>query len=607
MEDLSEAFGLNQRASALDPETVSETDVPHGKHQTDPIQGMSSKAAESGQGSSDLRNLGEKKNEKTDKVDRPADDDEGPGIELNRPETETPVGGQRIPPQNPGAPGRNHGTAVDWDTMQKDFLPQGASPHPFPGLSTGGLHSNINPFASVSCTQRQSSRQSSTTAPSPQYTLFGGGQTGGWSQLAPTPPQQVEDKMAALQAAAASGDLQTARWIVKCIEQEAVHNEKEKQMDEMRKLLQQGALLTKKRQETTEPPPPKTNDISRIQLIDIDISSARAAQNSQYLFLSLLKQLKIPLVGGTQTQAEDLSLLIDKWCAKQPDIITSLRNTFMDGGTGADRLRHIERNFIQPKVAKRDTDPEGAIASYDYTKLFSETGMEFQAELLNYRELISRLPADVRASAKYWIKRIKHKAGTELLNNLDRAMREEEEEGDGSISVMSVSRDWTDFAYMMAKAIDIKRQYDSAQEFNPRQQPKIAAHTSDEQQQVSRPGNCTKCDGSLCPYRVSQENECDVYGKMTMSRAAEIMNKVGYKYHVDKMRRRFNLQSISYPHPTSAQKEALASYERHLQNKWGKPPKVNAHGENDAADQHEKQEGHGKADMLTLQKELGIY
>ena len=65
MEELSEAFGLNQRASALDPETVSETDVSHGKHQTDPIQGMSSKAAESGQGSSELRNLGEKKNEKS--------------------------------------------------------------------------------------------------------------------------------------------------------------------------------------------------------------------------------------------------------------------------------------------------------------------------------------------------------------------------------------------------------------------------------------------------------------------------------------------------------------------------------------------------------------
>jgi hypothetical protein len=44
-----------------------------------------------------------------------------------------------------------------------------------------------------------------------------------------------------------------------------------------------------------------------------------------------------------------------------------------------------------------------------------------------------------------------------------------------------------------------------------------------------------------------------------------------------------------------------------LQNKWGKPPKVNAHAENDAADQHEEQEGRGKADMLVLQKELGLY
>ena len=94
---------------------------------------------------------------------------------------------------------------------------------------------------------------------------------------------------------------------------------------------------------------------------------------------------------------------------------------------------------------------------------------------------------------------------------------------------------------------------------------------------------------------------------MTMSRAAELMDRIGYKYHVNKMRRQNNRQSINYPHPTSAQKEALASYERHLQNKWGKPPKVNAHAENEAADQHEEQEGHGKCDMLALQKELGIY
>ena len=64
-------------------------------------------------------------------------------------------------------------------------------------------------------------------------------------------------------------------------------------------------------------------------------------------------------------------------------------------------------------------------------------------------------------------------------------------------------------------------------------------------------------------YRLSQENECDVYGSMTMSRAAELMNKIGYKYHVDKMRRNNGHQMINYPHPTSAQKEALESYERH--------------------------------------------
>ena len=46
-----------------------------------------------------------------------------------------------------------------------------------------------------------------------------------------------------MQAAVASGDMQTNSWIVKSIQQEAVHNENEKRMNEMRKLvLQQGAL-----------------------------------------------------------------------------------------------------------------------------------------------------------------------------------------------------------------------------------------------------------------------------------------------------------------------------------------------------------------------------
>jgi len=142
----------------------------------------------------------------------------------------------------------------------------------------------------------------------------------------------MNDKVAALQAAVAPGDMQTASWIVKSIQQEAVHDENEKHMNEMRKLLlQQGALMQKTtRPELTEPPPPKPNDFSRIQLIEIDISSARAAENSMYLFHSLMKQLKIPLDGGTSAQNTDLSLLIDIWCAEQPDIITSLRNIFMD-------------------------------------------------------------------------------------------------------------------------------------------------------------------------------------------------------------------------------------------------------------------------------------
>ena len=50
----------------------------------------------------------------------------------------------------------------------------------------------------------------------------------------------------------------------------------------------------------------------------------------------------------------------------------------------------------------------------------------------------------------------------------------------------------------------------------------------------------------LCPYRLSQENECDVHGKMTMSRTAELMmNKIGYTYHVDKMRRNNGRQMIN--------------------------------------------------------------
>ena len=109
MEEPCRAFDTKPSTTALESEPVSETDVSHGKHQTDPIQGKSSKADEHGPGPSGLRSLGKKQVEENDTVESPAEGDEEPGIEPNQTETETPVGGQRIPPQNPGAPMRSYG------------------------------------------------------------------------------------------------------------------------------------------------------------------------------------------------------------------------------------------------------------------------------------------------------------------------------------------------------------------------------------------------------------------------------------------------------------------------------------------------------------------
>jgi hypothetical protein len=48
MEEPCRAFDTKPSTTALKSEPVSETDVSHGKHQTDPIQGKSSKADEHG-------------------------------------------------------------------------------------------------------------------------------------------------------------------------------------------------------------------------------------------------------------------------------------------------------------------------------------------------------------------------------------------------------------------------------------------------------------------------------------------------------------------------------------------------------------------------------
>ena len=80
----------------------------------------------------------------------------------------------------------------------------------------------------------------------------------------------------------------------------------------------------------------------------IDVSTASKAQNSQYLFMGQLEELKIPTSGCTAEQSKQLKQLVDKWGCENEPIITSLRNTFGTSGSGAERLEHVVANFILP-------------------------------------------------------------------------------------------------------------------------------------------------------------------------------------------------------------------------------------------------------------------
>ena len=94
--------------------------------------------------------------------------------------------------------------------------------------------------------------------------------------------------------------------------------------------------------------------------------------------------------------------LVDKWCCESEPIITSLRNSFESGGSGAERAKARSiACFIEPKQQQRDVDPEGDIAAYDYSKLMAGKGTDFHSELLNFREKVARLPKGVRADPAY--------------------------------------------------------------------------------------------------------------------------------------------------------------------------------------------------------------
>jgi hypothetical protein len=123
--------------------------------------------------------------------------------------------------------------------------------------------------------------------------------------------------------------------------------------------------------------------------------------------------------------------VVEKWCCEGEPIITSLRNTFESGGSGAERLEHVVACFIQPKQQQRDVEPEGEVAAYNYRKLMAGTGTDFHSELLNFKEKVARLPKGVKADPPYWINRIKEKTSDGLLAVFERQVKEEMKTGNG--------------------------------------------------------------------------------------------------------------------------------------------------------------------------------
>jgi hypothetical protein len=74
--------------------------------------------------------------------------------------------------------------------------------------------------------------------------------------------------------------------------------------------------------------------------------------------------------------------------------------------------------------------------------------------------MISHLPVKVRGDAAHWTKRIERKAGCQLLFYMNQVVQEELQEGTAELEKSEIRNDWTAFSTVMAKAIDVKRQFD---------------------------------------------------------------------------------------------------------------------------------------------------
>ena len=513
----------------------------------------------------------------------------------------TPPGSNPSPPQIPGAPVQNRMCGGSYDqnggTGQAQYTPQ-----PFNGFNPGQPHGSMQMGATPGWTPMPMPYGAHSMSPQYQVPVYGG------QQQMMMPPGQTPFQMA-------QGDMsmkmmmdQFMQGFIQYAEQQKQNQQQYQQYQQQQQNQQQQTKQSNTKAETVfewgqekEQRNERTLDISRVKVSPIDVSTASKAQNSQYLFMGQLEELKIPTSGCTAEQSKQLKQLVDKWGCENEPIITSLRNTFGTSGSGAERLEHVVANFILPMQQQRDVDPEGEVARYNYDKLLQGTGMDFHSELLNFQEKIARLPKGVRADPAYWINRIKEKASDGLLASFERQVREEVKTGNGGAQY-DADHEWTAFNRLMSKAIDVQKRRNAKAEPEPKLGPLgFAAHSGPpglgaggRQQPGGRPntGGCVLCDGYKCPHKLDEDSPCDVYSaNVTQARCKEIIDDPPYKLYVDTGRKRSNNYPLNYPQPTEMQKAKLREYDQFKENQraakgkggngrdtqMGRPPATNAH------------------------------
>jgi hypothetical protein len=354
------------------------------------------------------------------------------------------------------------------------------------------------------------------------------------------------------------------------------------------------------------------------------IDSVEGAELSVPLYsMGQLEELEVPTSGGNAEQSKQLKQLVDKWCCENEPIITSLRNTFESGGSGAERLEHVVASFSMPMQQQRDIDPEGAVAQYDYSKLMAGTGTDFHSELLNFKEKISRLPKGVRADPAYWINRIKEKMSDGQLAAFDCELKSEEKSGKWGRPTRSRSR------------VDHLQQGDvESNRYSEGTQRKISYRAA-----VHSIWPCSAWHGdwgapaagrtpaSMRPVRWIQMSArkrcqqpvwCVCIQRITQHHAKEILDDPPLKAFIDRVRKRYGKALINYPQPTEVQKQKLESYDAYRETLFaakgkggkggsaqaGRPPAANAHSA--PSTEVEQQLDEGLAWLEEMRGEFGV-